>query len=218
MAVIEHLTITDPDSNGDGLVLINDTFTVRDCVVDFSAQPLAGLDECISTVNHAEAEIEGCTFRGSSKGALFGNGDYPDTDPGAQVYMHNCVMENCGRRFPEAQDGVKVILERCTIRNWGIKDRFDVRAFGAWAHHGATIICIDCTFEQTAFFQTGILNFFIDLANHIGQAVNDRGLFGLTWRDFIPGVCRGLIATDGGKVGHTGSKKNKWWIFLDKTE
>lgn len=136
MAVIEHLTITDPDSNGDGLVLINDTFTVRDCVVDFSAQPLAGLDECISTVNHAEAEIEGCTFRGSSKGALFGNGDYPDTDPGAQVYMHNCVMENCGRRFPEAQDGVKVILERCTIRNWGIKDRFDVRTF----EHGHTMV------------------------------------------------------------------------------
>ena len=215
MADLEHLTITTPDANGDGLVLIYDSFTVRDCVVDFSACELDGLDECLSTVNHAEAAISDSTFRGSSKCVLLGNGDYPDADPGAQVTMSNCIMENSGRRMPEAQDGVVVTLENCTIRNWGIKDRFSVRCFGAWAHHGATIKAINCRFEQTAFFQTGILNFFRDLANHIGQAVNDRGIFGLTWKDFLPGVCRGLIATDGGTVFAANCKKSHWWIRIE---
>ena len=214
MADIRNLTITQPDACGDGLVLNSGHWTVSNCVVDFSACPLEGLDECLSTVNHAEASVTESVFQGSSKGVLLGNGDYPDTDPGAQVSMEYCTMQDCGRRMPEAQDGVEVTLRNCTIRNWGIKDRFDVRCFGAWAHHGASITAIECRFEQRSFWQTGFLNFFRDIANHIGQAVNDRGVFGLTWKDFIPGVCRGLIATDGGSVKAVGCTKNHWWIYL----
>lgn len=209
-------TITKPDQNGDGFVLYGpDKWLIKNCTVDFSEYPVSQLDECLSTVNHAEADIQNSTFRGSSKGVLLGNGDYPDTDPDTEVYMTNCTIENCGRRFPEAQDGVIVTLQNCTIRNWGIKDRFDVRCFGAWAHHNAKIYAIHCKFEQTSFFQTGFLNFFKDFFNHLGQAINDRGIFGLTWKDFIPGVCRGLISTDNGFVRAVGCTKNKRWIYIE---
>lgn len=215
MKTMNKQTVTTPDDCGDGIVLYGpDTWLLSNCVVDFSNCPSAVLDECLTTVNHADAEINESIFTGSPKGVLLGNGDHPDTDPGSTVTMNYCTMSECGRRMPEAQDGVQVVLKNCTIRNWGIKDRFDVRCFGAWAHHGASIIAIECRFEQTSFFQTGFLNFFKDLANHIGQAINDRGIFGLTLKDFLPGVCRGLIATDNGEVKAVGCTKNKWWIYL----
>lgn len=183
--------------------------------VDFSNEELSSLDEALSTINAGKALVSDSRFIGCGKLVLCGNGDHPDNDSNGVVLFHRCHFENFGRRGPEAQDGVTVILMGCTIENWGIKERFDTRCFGAWAHSGAKITAVNCSFIQNCFWQTGFINFFRDIANHIGNAFNERGFFGLTWKDFIPGVCRGLTASDGGQVKAIQCCKNKWWIRIE---
>lgn len=90
------------------------------------------------------------------KGVLWGNGDYPETDPGAELVLEDCIVRDIGRRAPEAQDGVRVLMRRCVIRNWGVRSRFTVRAFAAWAHDGASIRAEDCVFWQDRFLQAGL--------------------------------------------------------------
>ena len=218
MAYFIDMDITAPlHDGGDGIVIFGQDgeSVVKFCTIDFSEYDVDNLDEALSGVNAAQAVVTDCTIRGAGKLVLWGNGDHPEADKNAKLTMCNVTMENFGRRGPEAQDGAIVILKNCTIKNWGVKDRFDTRAFGAWAHHKAQIICEDCRFEQTSFWQTGFWNFFRDLGNHIGQAVNDRGIFGLHWTDFIPGVCRGLTASEAGYVKAINCTKNKWWIRIE---
>lgn len=218
MKVISGKFITSPlHDGGDGIMVFggDGETVIVSCIVDFSLHPVSALDEALSGICAAEARVLQSSLCGAGKLVLWGNGEHPDEDRDASLYMEDCTLSDFGRRGPEAQDGAHVVLRNCVIRNWGIKRRFDVRAFGAWAHEGAHIEAIDCTFEQTAFWQTGFLNFWRDLANHIGQAVNDRGVFGLTWRDFMPGVCRGLTASDGGTVRAINCRKNKWWIRIE---
>lgn len=215
---IENQYITAPlHSGGDGLMIFGrvGNVNISNCVIDFSAHPVSVLDEALSGICAAQARVLQCRIRGAGKLVLWGNGEHPDEDRDAYLSMTDCILSDFGRRGPEAQDGASVVLRNCVIRNWGIKSRFDVRCFGAWAHHGAHIEVIDCVFEQTSFWQTGFWNFWKDIANHIGQAVNYRGVFGLTWRDFIPGVCRGLTACDGGTVRAVNCRKNKWWIRIE---
>lgn len=218
MRVIGSQYISSPlHDGGDGIMVFGEDgqTLIVSCIIDFSAHPVAELDEALSGIYAARASVLQSHIRGAGKLILWGNGQYPTVDKDASLYMEDCTLSDFGRRGPEAQDGARVVLRKCVIRNWGSKNRFDTRAFGAWAHHGAHIEAIDCTFEQTSFWQTGFLNFWRDLANHIGQAVNYRGVFGLTWRDFIPGVCRGLTASDGGTVRAINCRKNKWWIRIE---
>ena len=115
-------------------------------------------------------------------------------------------------RAPEAQDGVRVIMRRCVIRNWGIGSRFTVRSFGAWAHDGASIRAEDCVFWQDGFWQSGLRGFVVDLANWIGWCFNRRDWNPLHW--LLPGVCRGLTASQKGKVSASRCWTNRWWIRL----
>lgn len=206
--------ITEPDSSGDGIRLFgenNPNHFSRSCI-DFSDKPCSELDENISTINGCIAFVSDCVFSGGIKLALNGNGDFPERDRFGYVKYENCIFKEFGRRGPEAQDGVRVILENCIICNWGIEDRFDVRSFAGWAHSNANIIFKNCVFLQEIFFQSSLKNFFIDLGNHIGNDVNDKDF---TWKTLLPGVCKGSYSSDGGFSCCIDCYKNKWWIYLE---
>ena len=214
--VINGEKITVPSkSTGDGITVYGPygETIIRNCVIDFRGQPLSAIDEALSGVNGAKANVHNCRITESGKGILWGKGDHPENDQkGSCLLLENCIIENIGRRAPEAQDGVYVIMRRCLIRNWGIGSRFSVRSFGAWAHDGATIQAVDCVFWQDRFFQAGLRGMIVDLANWIGWSWNRRDMNPMNW--LLPGVCRGLTSSQGGNVGAINCYANKWWIVI----
>ena len=213
--VIEDVYITAPVSRGgDGITVYGSDgpVIIRNCTVDMGRWPLDKLDEGISGVDGARAVIRRTRVTRVGKAILWGNGDYPDTDPDAELVLEDCIIRDVGRRAPEAQDGVRVIMRRCVIRNWGIGSRFTVRSFGAWAHDGASIRAEDCVFWQDRFWQSGLRGFVVDLANWIGWCFNRRDWNPLHW--LLPGVCRGLTASQKGKVSASRCWANRWWIRL----
>lgn len=213
--IIEEQYITAPLSRGgDGITVYGSDgpVIIRNCTVDMGRWPLDKLDEGISGVDGARAVIRRTRVTRVGKAILWGNGDYPDTDPDAKLVLEDCIIRDVGRRAPEAQDGVRVIMRRCVIRNWGIGSRFTVRSFGAWAHDGASIRAEDCVFWQDRFWQSGLRGFVVDLANWIGWCFNRRDWNPLRW--LLPGVCRGLTASQKGKVSASRCWANRWWIRL----
>lgn len=55
-----------------------------------------------------------------------------------------------------------------------------------------------------------------DWLAHIGQSWNDEGLRGLLRpANWLPGVCRGLVATAGGQVRAANCHATRWWIRLE---
>lgn len=213
--IIEEQYITAPLSRGgDGITVYGSDgpVIIRNCTVDLGRWPLDKLDEGISGVDGARAVIRRTRVTRVGKAILWGNGDYPDTDPDAELVLEDCIIRDVGRRAPEAQDGVRVIMRRCVIRNWGIGSRFTVRSFGAWAHDGASIRAEDCVFWQDGFWQSGLRGFVVDLANWIGWCFNRRDWNPLHW--LLPGVCRGLTASQKGKVSASRCWTNRWWIRL----
>lgn len=213
--IIEEQYITAPLSRGrDGITVYGSDgpVIIRNCTVDLGRCPLDKLDEGISGVDGARAVIRRTRVTRVGKAILWGNGDYPDTDPDAELVLEDCIIRDFGRRAPEAQDGVRVIMRRCVIRNWGIGSRFTVRSFGAWAHDGASIRAEDCVFWQDRFWQSGLRGFVVDLANWVGWCFNRRDWNPLHW--LLPGVCRGLTASQKGKVSASRCWTNRWWIRL----
>ena len=213
--IIEEQYITAPLSRGrDGITVYGSDgpVIIRNCTVDLGRCPLDKLDEGISGVDGARAVIRRTRVTRMGKAILWGNGDYPDTDPDAELVLEDCIIRDFGRRAPEAQDGVRVIMRRCVIRNWGIGSRFTMRSFGAWAHDGASIRAEDCVFWQDRFWQSGLRGFVVDLANWIGWCFNRRDWNPLHW--LLPGVCRGLTASQKGKVSASRCWANRWWIRL----
>lgn len=191
-------------------------FIIRNCVVDFSKQDVEDMDEALGIIWGASAEIENCVFRGAAKLILLGCGDEDkiEVETGKEVHFKNCIFENFSRRGPEVQDGMKVIMENCLIQNWGANNRFLVRSFASWAHTENTeIIANKVIYKQNKFFHK---NFLKDLIGHIGQAVNDSGIYNIFSKEaWQPGVCKGLVATCGGKVKAEHCYKNKWWINIE---
>lgn len=139
--VIEDVYITAPVSRGgDGITVYGSDgpVVIRNCTVDLGRWPLDKLDEGISGVGGACAVIHGTRVTRVGKAVLWGNGEFPEADAArGELVLEDCIIRDFGRRAPEAQDGVRVIMRRCVIRNWGISSRFTVRSFGAWAHDGA---------------------------------------------------------------------------------
>ena len=213
--IIEEQYITAPLSRGgDGITVYGSDgpVIIRNCTVDMGRWPLDKLDEGISGVDGARAVIRRTRVTRVGKAILWGNGDYPATDPDAELVLEDCIIRDVGRRAPEAQDGVRVIMRRCVIRNWGIGSRFTMRSFGAWAHDGASIRAEDCVFWQDRFWQSGLRGFVVDLANWIGWCFNRRDWNPLHW--LLPGVCRGLTASQKGKDSASRCWANRWWIRL----
>lgn len=189
---------------------------IADHVFDFRGIPPAEQDEILSGVAGASVVVRRCLLVGGIKAILAGNGDHPAEDYGrARWRIMDSVIMDCGRRCPEAQDGALVHLERCWIHGWGRP--FDVRSFGAWAHRGAVITARNCLFTQPGGrWNLGVVNTLRDCLAHAGQAVNDRGLRALLhWRNWAPGVTRGLTAATGGITLATNCWTNRRWIRLD---
>ena len=182
-------------------------------IFDFRKIPVNTQDEVISGVNGAKVSLSGVVIIGGIKVILAGNGDYPISDfKNGEWYLENCAILHSGRRCPEAQDGVKVFMKNCWIHNWG--ETFDVRSFGSWAHRGGLIVAEDCVFTQNK--NISIKNAIIDLANHIGQRVNDAGVLSLLeCKTYLPGRYRGLTSNTGGRVYATRIYKNKKFINIE---
>lgn len=217
--IIEDQYITAPISaGGDGITVYGSDgpVLIRRCVVDLGSWPLERLDEGLSGVDGARAVVRETRVARVGKGVLWGNGDYPETDPSAELVLEDCIVRDIGRRAPEAQDGVRVLMRRCVIRNWGVRSRFTVRGFAAWAHDGASIQAEECVFWQDRFLQAGLRGLVVDLANWIGWCFNRRDWNPLHW--LLPGVCRGLTASQGGTVSAAHCYKNRWWIRLSGHE
>ena len=211
--------ITAPDAGGHGLGISDgQSWLVEDCLIDLSAYPLGQLDEAVGVVWGSSAVFRRCVIRGAGKLVLCGSGDTDklNVERGKTVTFEDCILEDFGRRGPEAQSGMRVMLRGCLIRNWGAPARFDVRSFAAWAHHGGSIEAVDCVFDQPRFWR-GWRIMVRDWLAHIGQSWNDEGLRGpLRPANWLPGVCRGLVATAGGRVQTRHCYATPWWIRLEE--
>ena len=218
MREVRHQRITAQDAGGHGLDMSDgQPWLVEDCVIDLSACPLEGLDEAVGVTWGSRALFRRCVIRGAGKLLLCGSGDADKlaVERGKVVIFEDCILEDFGRRGPEAQSCMRVILRRCLIRNWGKTERFDVRAFAAWAHHGGRIEAYACVFDQPRFWH-GWRLMARDWLAHLGQAWNDEGLRGLLRpANWLPGVCRGLTATAGGHVRAADCRATRWWIRLE---
>lgn len=206
--------ITCPDSNGDGICVKPNpdghVITIDSSIVDFTGIESESLDENLSFVCGSKAIVKNSVFTNGIKLVLCGNGDYPKEDRNMYVEFDHCVFKDFGRRGPEAQDGATVILNKCVIWSWGIRDRFDIRSFAGWAHTDAKIIMNNCVLIQDHFTQCGWSNILVDIGNHIGNDFNEGSL---SLRSLIPGIMRGLYASTGGTVEFYNSYKN-WWIYV----
>lgn len=219
--LIQNMDIRTIEKTGDdGIGIDGDNINhaiIDNCTVNLEAVPLKDQDELLGITHCADTEVFYSRFSHGIKAILCGSGDADkEVRKSAPIVLfRECTIQHFGRRGPEVQNRYVVIVEGCTIRNWGMKDVFDVRAFGAWAHDGGVLIMKNCRFEQTSFFQTGILNFVKDLWNSFWQAWNDEKLLGwLDWKTYLPGVCKGAFATDKGYIKLINCTKNKWWIYL----
>lgn len=215
MREVREQRITAPDAGGHGLDMSDgQSWLVEDSIIDLSACPLERLDEAAGITWGSRALFRRCVIRGAGKLLLCGSGDADKlaVERGKTVIFEDCILEDFGRRGPEVQSCVRVIMRRCVIRNWGIGSRFTVRSFGAWAHDGASIRAEDCVFWQDGFWQSGLRGFVVDLANWIGWCFNRRDWNPLHW--LLPGVCRGLTASQKGKVSASRCWTNRWWIRL----
>lgn len=215
---MKNQLITQPGLQGDGVTFWDGMpHVLSDSVIDLSGCDLDDIDEALGITYGSSAVITNCVLRGAGKLVLCGCGDkdQAEIERGKTVVFRNCIFEDFGRRGPEVQDGMKVFLENCLIRNWGAPERFTVRSFGAWAHgEGSSIIANNCIFWQD-FGRFG-QHWFKDLIGHIGQAFNDRKLAGLFSKDaWRPGNCRGLIASDGGYVEANNCYANYDWIVIE---
>lgn len=215
MREVREQRITAPDAGGHGLDMSDgQSWLVEDSIIDLSACPLERLDEAVGVTWGSRALFRRCVIRGAGKLLLCGSGDADKlaVERGKTVIFEDCILEDFGRRGPEVQSCMRVILRRCLIRNWGEPGRFDVRAFAAWAHDGASIRAEDCVFWQDRFLQAGLRGLVADLANWIGWCWQRRDWNLLHW--LLPGVCRGLTASQGGKVSARRCYANHWWIRL----
>ena len=218
MPNISHKRITSPSElGGDGLHFADGlTYLVEDCIIDFSNCDLEDIDENIGVTWGSSATFKRCVIRGGGKLILCGCGDDDKVpiETGKRVSFYDCILEDFGRRGPEVQDGMLVDMHNCLIRNWGDPDRFTTRNFGSWAHSGGRIDAYGCVYWQDTFWRP-IGQFWADLIDHIGQAWNDEGIRGLLrLSTYIPGVCKGLLATDGGEAYAWQCYRNHWWILL----
>lgn len=225
MEIIKHKRITAPSEiGGDGIGLADgQDWLIEDSIVDLSACSLDEIDECCGITWGSSATFRRCHIKGAGKLVLCGCGDKAKVpiETGKRVTLTDCILEYGSRRFPECHDGMQVLMRDCLIRNWGAPDRFNYdpahpdRTFGAWAHtENSRIDAINCVFWQDSFWRP-LRQMWLDWWRHIGQAWKDERLRGLLRPStYLPGVCRGLLASDGGEAYAWQCWKNQWWIAL----
>lgn len=174
---------------------------VRNCIVDLTSWPQEKEDEAVGVTWGASATFTNCVIRGAAKNILCGCGDKDKIplETGKRVEFNHCIIEDFCRRGPEVQDGMICVLRDCVIRNWGVGNKFDTRAFGAWAHKGGSIRAENCVFMN--FGLPPFSRWFIDHWHHFWQCIKERGIRGLFHRDaYLSGYDRALTAGPDGHV------------------
>lgn len=196
---------TEPKKDGLGFADNNRHFIVKNCAIDLSTCDLDILDEAIGVTYGSSAYFENCYIRGAGKAILCGCGDHDKLDimeneRHKRVEFFECVITDFCRRGPEVQDQMRGYLNRCLIQNWGCPDRWDTRAFGAWAHDsGSRIEAVDCIFIQNV--QPTFWMKVQDHWNHFWQAWNDEKLKGIFSKyAYQSGFRKALVSSDGGWV------------------
>lgn len=220
---IEDKLFTKPDTeHGDGYQAIGRIdehllYKFNRCVFDFRTVPLNKQDELVDMIFRSHATFNSCLFIGGIKAVLVGNGDHPSADAFATyASFYNCAFINCGRRCPEVQDGAIANMSHCWIHNWGV-DAFNVRAFGAWAHRGASLYIDNCIFTRTKGL--GFKNYWIDKYKHIGQAVKQDGIAALFKPStYISGKWRGLTCDTYGTAIANLCYRNDKRIIINKCD
>lgn len=216
-------TVISVSAGGDG-IHIEEPSLVQSEWVDLSSLPIEEIDECFSVVRGGCTIVKDCIFEGSEKICLIGCGDIEwwPLERNKWVVFEDCIFRNGSRRMPEVQSGMNVLLINCTIENWCLPERQPTdskkaRGFGAWAHDKGSIVAVDCTFRQNLPLWRGGFKFMLsDLLGHLGNAWNEKGILGiLNPKSWIPGPCRGLMSSDGGKVLSVNCRKNHWWIYIE---
>lgn len=207
MPIIENKLITSIDwkpgyDPRDAIGMSNGMhFDVKNCIIDLTDAEDGTVDEAVGCTKGSSATIENCVIRGVGKAILCGSGDEKDVEKerGKVVTFKNCIIENFCRRGPEVQDGMIVRMYDCMVFNWG-NDKFDTRAFGAWAHDDGLIEAHDTLFIKGK--GPSIVHWFKDHWNHFWQCVNERGFFrALFHRDaWASGYRRALTAGPDGIV------------------
>ena len=112
--------ITAPDAGGHGLGISDgQSWLVEDSIIDLSACPLERLDEAAGITWGSRAIFRRCVIRGAGKLILCGSGDADKlaVERGKVVIFEDCILEDFGRRGPEVQSCMWIILRRCLIRN-----------------------------------------------------------------------------------------------------
>lgn len=222
MPILENLRIYSPPGpkqdalglwvGGGGL-----HFKVKNSVIDLSGCDLDTLDEAVSITWGSSAEFENCLIRGAGKLVLCGSGDehMRSAEQGKAVSFRHCLLEDFSRRGPEVQSGMIVHLDECLIRNWGIRGRFDVRGFAGWAHDGGQIYANRCVFMQDSLAR-GCTTAIKDTIGHVGQAVNENGIWQLfKSRTWLSGRRRALTAGPGGEVSASSCGVSSERLVLD---
>lgn len=187
---------------------------IHNCTIDMTNEDEC--DEACAVTYGSEAEFSYCHIRGAGKLILCGSGDAQaaEKEPSKTVTFNNCIFEDFGRRGPEVQCGMSVVMNDCLIRNWADPKHYDKRSFGAWAHKGGKIEAIGCVFWQDTYrFKAK------DICHHVGQAIHEQGIKALFKpSSYVSGCRRGLTATDGGEVRARGCFKNQSWIILENSD
>ena len=219
MVVIENQVFDKPTyENGDIIRCYGnqaDKFLIKNCVFNILSLPEDKQDEIISCINGADVHIENCIFLGGIKAVMAGNGEYPVADSvQGKLTMENCFIGWSGRRCPEVKHGIKATMRNCWIHDWGTY--FDQRAFGAWACDGGIIAAEQCLFTRTPNATIEWYNRWKDRFNHVGFAINRRGIGELfrprNWRS---GLYRGLTAWGNGVVYASKCYRNNNDIIIE---
>lgn len=219
-------------NNRDGIQIVGNNITVKilDCTFDQSNINPSDFDEMISCINGPTVEINNCVFKNIGKTILCGNGDYPYSDEKTlNVKILNSYFINCSRRNPFFRYG-KLYIKNCVFKNWG--KTLYTKSHGIRLSSNAEAEIINCSFEMDKFIQCGFKNFLKDWINQFTfemyftvDELKTKNLFqkilavllnpSKTFKNLLPGACKGIICENNSKVSIKNCKKNKWWIFLD---
>ena len=114
MRELKRQIITAPGAGGHGLDMSDgQPWLVEDCLIDLSACPLNQLDEAVGVTWGSSAVFRRCVIRGAGKLVLCGSGDTDkwNVERGKTIIFEDCILEDFGRRGPEAQSGMRVIYQ-----------------------------------------------------------------------------------------------------------
>lgn len=213
--------------HGDGVVCNGSTVIFKNCVFDNTGIEPADSDEAITLIKGAKVTVENCYFKHWGKGILVSNGDWAeDIEKNNCLNLSNTTFEECGRRHPYIRYGTANI-KNCTFKNWGIPGTYELKCNGIRVGMGAVVNIEDCKFIQEKFtwsFSDIIHQFDPTDTYKLDKSSKWYKLQVMkvillhpfeTFKQCLPGVCKGIMTESTGKVNSKNCKKNKWWIWLD---